>query len=60
MPVILPRELEELWLHSEFEDPAPLTHMLSPTPDDTLHAHEVSTMVNNARNDSPEVIARLA
>ena len=59
MPVILPRESEELWLHPGIEDPASLTHMLAPTPEDYLHAYEVSTMVNNARNDSPEVIARL-
>ena len=59
MPVILSRESEGLWLDPGIEDPAPLTHMLAPTPDDLLHAYEVSTMVNNARNDSPEVIARL-
>ena len=59
MPVILPRESEELWLDPGIEDPAPLTHMLAPTPDDYLYAYEVSTMVNYARNNGPEVIARV-
>ena len=59
MPVILPRESEESWLDSGIEESAFLTHLLAPTLDDNLHAYEVSTMVNNARNDSPEVIARL-
>ena len=58
MPVILPRESEDLWLDSRIEDAASLTHILGPSPDDYLHAYEVSTIVNNTRNDSPEVIAR--
>ena len=32
IPVILPRESEELWLAPEVEDLAPLTYMLSPHP----------------------------
>ena len=59
MPVILPRESEELWLDPGIEDPTSVTHMLTATPDDYLHAYEVSTMVNNARNDFPEAIARI-
>ncbi len=58
MPVILPRESEELWLDSGIEDAAYLAHMLAPTPNDVLEAYEVSTLVNYARNKSPEVIAR--
>ena len=59
MPVILSRELEELWLDSGIDEPALLAHMLVPGPDDALDTYEVSTLVNNARIDSPEVIARL-
>ena len=58
MPVILPRESEALWLDESIDESASLAHLLVPRPDDDLHAYEVSTIVNNARNDSPEVIAR--
>ena len=59
MPVILPREAEEPWLDSGIEDAGSLAHMLVPGPDDALDAYEVSTMVNNSRNHSPEIIARV-
>ena len=59
MPVILPRENEGIWLDPDLEQPSALTDILSPTSNDTLDAYEVSTMVNNARNDAPEIIARV-
>ena len=59
MPVILLRESEESWLESSVEDPASLTGILAPYPDDGMDAYEVSTLVNYARNDGPEVIARV-
>ena len=59
MPVILPREKEELWLDTGLDDPAALTGILTPFSDEALDAYEVSTMVNYARNDGPEVIARV-
>ena len=59
MPVILPRESEELWLDPGIEDTTSVTHMLVPTPDDCLHAYEVSTLVNYAGNSMPELIARV-
>ena len=59
MPVILTRESEEMWLNAEVEDAVALTHILVPSPDDALDAYEVSTLVNYARNDGPEVIARV-
>ena len=57
MPVILPREMEEQWLDPGLDDPASLTGILTPYPDEALDAYGVSTLVNNARNDGPEVIA---
>ncbi len=59
MPVILPRELEGLWLESHMEQASSLTNILIPSPNDALDAYEVSTLVSNARNEGPEIIARL-
>ena len=58
MPVILPRESEEMWLEPGVEDPATLTGILTPYPDEGMDAYEVSTMVNYAHNNGPEVLAR--
>ena len=58
MPVILHRELEELWLDTGIDDAAALAPMLVSMPNDVLNAYEISTLVNSARNDGPEVIAR--
>ena len=59
MPVILPRESEGLWLDPDTDDAAVLTGILTPHSDADMDAYEVSTMVNNARNVGPEVIARV-
>ena len=60
MPVILPREYEDLWLDMDIDDGAALTQMLIPSPDDVLDAYQESTLVNYARNNGPEIIARVA
>ena len=60
MPVILPREMEELWLDRRVEDADPLRSVLNPHADDVMDTYEVSTLVNSAANDGPEVIARIA
>ena len=60
MPVILPRDFEELWLDGDIEDPTALTGVLTPHPDDAMEAYEVSSLVNSVANDGPEVIARVA
>ena len=59
MPVILSREGEEFWLDGSVEDPDVLGSVLNPYPDDGMEAYEVSTLVNSAANDEPEVIARI-
>ena len=56
MPVVLPRELEELWLDRSIDDPGALGSVLTPYLDDAMEAYEVSTLVNSAANDGPEVI----
>lgn len=60
MPVILPRELEDLWLDEGVDDPGGLGGVLVSFDADAMEAYEVSTLVNSAANDGPEVIARIA
>ena len=60
MPVILPRELEGLWLDRSIDDPGALCSVLTPYVGVRMEAYEVSTLVNSAANDGPEVIARIA
>ncbi|MXY97357.1 MAG: SOS response-associated peptidase [Gemmatimonadetes bacterium] len=60
MPVILPRDLEELWLDTRVDDPSALDSILTPYPGDEMDAYEVSPLVNSAANNQPEVIARVA
>ena len=59
MPVILPRDVEEFWLDGSVDEPSALSSVLTPYHDDAMEAYEVSTLVNSAANDGPEVIARL-
>ena len=59
MPVILPREMEELWLDGSVEDPGVLGSVLIPYADDAMDTYEVSTLVNSAVNNGTEVIARI-
>ena len=59
MPVLLPREMEEQWLDPATDDAAVLTGILTPYSDEALDAYEVSSLVNYARNDGPEIIARV-
>ena len=59
MPVILPRESEGTWLDPDTDDAVVLAHILVSSPGEDMDAYEVSTMVNYARNDGPEVIARV-
>ena len=59
MPVILPGEQEEQWLEPDVANPTSLTGILAPYPDEGMDPYEVSTLVNYAGNDGPEVIARV-
>jgi putative SOS response-associated peptidase YedK len=56
MPVILPRELEEFWLDGDVTDPAVLTDVLSPYPDEPMDAYQVSPLVNKATNNGADLI----
>ena len=57
MPVILPRGLEALWLDDGVRDPALLSSLLVPYDSGLMDLYEVSTLVNSASNDGPEVLA---
>ena len=56
MPVILLRDLEDLWLDGSIYDPAALYSVLKPHPGDEMEAYGVSSLVNSVANDGPEVI----
>jgi putative SOS response-associated peptidase YedK len=57
MPVILDDDALESWL-APSTGAADLLQLLVPCPDGALSAHPVSALVNNVRNDGPELIER--
>jgi putative SOS response-associated peptidase YedK len=57
MPVILPREREELWLDHNVQDHNLLGSALAPYPADAMEAYEVSSLVNSVANNGPELAA---
>jgi putative SOS response-associated peptidase YedK len=56
MPVIIPPAGWAAWLDAAGADPAEVRAMLEPREDLALDAYEVSDLVNNVRNDGPELI----
>jgi len=56
MPVILPPEAHKLWIEPAEKDPQELLPLLTPYPTEEMEAYPVSTLVNNPRHDSPEII----
>lgn len=56
MPVILSPEDFDLWLDPSQQDPDELRGLLMPLPADSMQAVPVSTVVNNARHESPECV----
>ena len=56
MPVILPREMEGLWLDWDVQDAAIIGGVLTPYPSQLMQTYEVSTLVNSPSNDGPEVV----
>jgi putative SOS response-associated peptidase YedK len=59
MPVILPEEDFDRWLDPKEEDAAQLGELLKPYPPEEMIAFPISTLVNNARNESPQCIEPL-
>jgi putative SOS response-associated peptidase YedK len=58
MPVILRPGAYEDWLNPQVRDEQVLTHWLTPYPGELMTARPVSRLVNNPRNDTPELLAR--
>jgi len=56
MPIILPREIEALWIDRSIEDQDRLLGLLTPYPADEMESFEVSSKVNSVKNNSPECI----
>jgi putative SOS response-associated peptidase YedK len=59
MPVILPRDKEELWLDPLRTDVPELKSVLLPYPADLMEFYEVSAYVNSITHDDPECIKPL-
>ena len=57
MPVIVPPEAFDLWLDCAAVDAKTAAALFVPAPDALLESYQVSTAVNRAANDSPELIA---
>jgi putative SOS response-associated peptidase YedK len=57
MPVILPRDAEDLWLNPDEAEGDRLTGLLRPYDARQLEAWPVSRAVNNPQNDGPSLIA---
>lgn len=56
MPVILDPAMTDVWLHAEPRESRDLLdHLLRPAPEGALIEYEVSTAVNNARNEGPNL-----
>jgi putative SOS response-associated peptidase YedK len=60
MPVVLDGAGLDAWLDPGVEQSADVLPLLVPCADDLLSAYPVSTLVNSARNDGPELIQPLA
>lgn len=60
MPVILAHTSYDQWLDPAFQQIDSLKALLSPYPSEELTAYPVSTLVNNPRNDTPQVLEPLS
>jgi len=56
MPVILAPASYDQWLDPTFQQAEPLKALLRPYPSEELTAYPISTLVNDPRNDAPQVL----
>lgn len=57
MPVILPAELERVWLDPSNQNGERMHSLLQPCPASSLEAYEISAAVNSPKNNNPELLA---
>jgi putative SOS response-associated peptidase YedK len=60
MPVMLDADALAVWLDASLTDVTAAMALLGPGAGDTLIAYRVAPLVNNARNDGPELIEPVA
>lgn len=56
MPVILNKENEDIWLNNEYNNYDNLINLLNPFPENLMNIYEISTSVNNPKNNYKELI----
>ena len=56
MPVILEKEVEGIWLDPDIKDSDKILPLLKPYPSIEMEAYEITKLVNNPQNDSPDCI----
>jgi putative SOS response-associated peptidase YedK len=56
MPVVLPPKAWDAWLDPANDDVKALQKLLVPAPAKDFEAYEITTRVNNVRNEGPELI----
>ena len=56
MPVLLPRDVWQVWLDPDQQDQELLRSLLGPAPDGVLEMHPVSRRVNDVREDGPDLV----
>jgi len=59
MPVVLPESAWAEWLDPDNHDVEALTRLLVPAPAEWFEAYAVATTVNNARNNTPDLVRPL-
>jgi putative SOS response-associated peptidase YedK len=60
MPVVLPEDAWATWLDPSLHDVGRLQRLCVPLPDGELRFHPVSTLVNKADNNGPELLDEVA
>jgi putative SOS response-associated peptidase YedK len=59
MPVILPKDYEDVWLDPEWCDIPEILELLRPYPAEKMKAIPLSTLVNSPKNENADVIVPL-
>jgi putative SOS response-associated peptidase YedK len=59
MPVILPKDKEDIWLNPDITEPEELQPLLKPYPADFMEGWRVGNAAKIWRNDTPELIKPL-